>query len=436
MERAAARDLLIRAWRAGVGAADPRQATRDAVLRLVDPASNIWIIAIGKGGHSMADGAFEALAIRRMTCPGGIVVAQETPHTARHGLESANGDHPVPHEGSFRAAERLGQVVDKVPPDADALVLISGGATSLAAGPVTGVDPNDLTLLFERLLGSGADIQLMNTVRKRVLRWGAGRLATALHSRTIRCLIASDVAGNDPACIASGPCTPDPLTAREVMQRVDAAGLRATLPPSVVRYLDDVRTGKSPETPDPSHPRWTSTFTEIILDRHYAVRGAAQALSIEGVSPIIIDDALTGDAATAGMSIANQALTLARDEPSRRCLVFSGENTVTVGADSGKGGRCQELALSAAKALARAGDHARGITLLAAGTDGRDGPTDAAGALVDNQTWHSIATAGLDPERALARHDAWTALDAAGALLRSGPTGTNVNDLVLALIES
>jgi glycerate-2-kinase len=193
--------------------------------------------------------------------------------------------------------------------------------------------------------------------------------------------------------------------------------------------------GRLEETPGPGNARFAATLASIILDRHDALRGVAQALGRDGITARVQAAPLAGEAATAGALVARTAVEEAREGPGSRCLVFSGETTVRLGVDPGRGGRCQELALAAARILDGAGDEAAGITILAAGTDGRDGPTDAAGGVVDRTTWRAIAAAGLNPAAALERHDAFTALDAAGALLRTGPTGTNVNDLVLALID-
>lgn len=382
----------------------------------------------------MAAGAVEALAARGLQVAGGVVVAHTQGGDARHGLEVALGDHPVPQRGSLAAADRIGAAASGVPPGDDAIVLMSGGATSLMAGPVPDVAFEEVQALFTRLLASGAGIELMNAIRKRVLRWGAGRLAVALQARRVHCLIASDVVGNDPAFIASGPCVPDPLTASELISRLDAAGLVAALPPGIRSHIADVAAGRATETPKASHPRFTTTSSSVILDRHTAVRGAVASLAGAGVAALVQEAPLVGEAAAVGEQVARRVLDARAGTSRPACLVSSGEPTVRLGADHGVGGRCQELALAAAGVLRHAGAAAAGITILAAGTDGRDGPTDAAGAIVDAGTWDAIARAGVDPSLALARHDAHTALAAAGALFRTGPTGTNVNDLVLALV--
>jgi hydroxypyruvate reductase len=428
--------LLVEWFRAGVAAADPRRATAEAVRELTDLAPSVWVIAAGKGAHSMASGAVEVLAEGAVRVAGGLVVAHAADATASHGLHVVIGDHPVPGAGSFGAARELEILTDAVPETDDALVLVSGGATSLIAGPVEGLGTEDIPGLFEALLASGADIEMMNAIRKRALRWGAGRLAVAMSARRVHCLIASDVPGNDPAFIASGPCVPDESTAVDVLARADQAGILRSLPVPVTLLLERQVARQQEETPRPSHPRFRTTSARIILDRHVAAGGVVESARRRGVAATVEEKPLTGDAAQAGVAIATRALASARDSSGSRphLLVWSGETTVRLGTNPGLGGRSQELALSAAEVLARASEVARDITILAAGTDGRDGPTDAAGAVVGYNTWDRIAAAGLEPEDALARHDAHSALDAVNALVRTGPTGTNVNDLVLALI--
>lgn len=435
MDHTAARDILTKAWRAGVAVADPRRVTRDAVAGLPALAPAVHVIALGKGSHAMAVGAVEALAARGVRCAGGLVIAHDRRADAAHGLPVMVGDHPVPSTGSFRAAERLADVIAGIPASDDALVLVSGGATSLAAGPVAGVSREDLSATFDALLASGTDIEVMNAIRKRILRWGAGRLAIALHARAVHCLIASDVIGNDPAFVASGPCVPDVLSASDVIDRAARAHLLDALPRAVRAYLERVAQGEAPETPGVELPRFATTTTSIILDRHSAMRGAEAALRDAQVEVTVDPDPVVGPADLAGERLARDAIARATT-PARLAVVRSGETTVALDEHSGRGGRCQELALAAAHILDDAGAAARGITLLAAGTDGRDGPTDAAGAIVDADTWRAIAAAGFDPDAALRRHDAFPALAAAHALLRAGPTGTNVNDLMLTLVAT
>lgn len=438
-----AHHVLQRCFAAAVTGADPARATREAVASRVLSGRQVWIIALGKGAARMARGAQEALEARGIQPAGGIVVAPSGEDGAPAGLALVEGDHPVPGDGSRRAASRLGAMASEIPTGDDVLVLLSGGTTSLAAAPVDGVRPEELRRLFESLLGSGADIVMMNALRKRVLRWGAGRLAKALQGRRVHCLVASDVPGNDPASIGSGPCSPDQLTARQLLQQLIDAGIEHVIPAGVADYVQRVMNGLEPETPKADNPCFATVQLQIILDRVAAVAAAAAEARRCGGAPVLrVHQALSGDAAVAGADIARflaqwrpRAPASPPEGTSFACALFSGETTVTLPpGSSGRGGRCQELALATARALHALGAAGQGITVLAAGTDGRDGPTDAAGAIVDGETWRALAATGLDPDRALSAHDAYPALDRIGALLRTGPTGTNVNDLVIATL--
>ena len=426
-------DFLTRVYRAAVAAADPRRATRQAVTALTDLAAPVWLFAVGKGAHGMASGAMEALRDRNVRVAGGLVVSSAPDRTATHGLDATEGDHPTPGASSFAAADRLRAFATRTTSDSDAVVLVSGGATSLIAGPVEGVQENDLQATFSALLASGADIELMNAVRKRVLRFGAGRLALALNCRRVHCLIASDVMGNDPASIASGPCVPDRSTARDTRTRTQRAGAWDALPAAVRARLDAMADGRLPDVPPQDHPRFASTTARVILDRTDAERGAATAARELGASVEVQPDPLSGEAAAAGSRFASQLL--ARNRRNTDCVIWSGETTVTLGRSPRRGGRCQEFALACALSLEAGGAGAGGITVLAAGTDGRDGPTDAAGAIVDSTTPARIRMNGTDPAGALRDHSSYDALQSVEALLKTGPTGTNVNDLVIALMQ-
>ena len=427
-----AREFLTRVFRAGVAAADPFAATRQAVAKLEDLTKDVVVISAGKGAHAMASGAVEALNARGVTVTDGIVVANAPAADASHGLESLIGDHPVPGDGSFEAADRVHSVAQRASKDRDAIVLISGGATSLIASPVDGLERTDLTSAFDALLSSGADINVMNAIRKRLLRFGAGRLAVALGSRRIHCLIASDVVGNELGAIASGPCVPDGTTASEAMDRAMSAGAWESLPRAARSLIEGMARGRVPDSAPPDHPRFATTNVQIILDRHVATAGAAGAAKGTGVAVEVVDEPVKGEASAIGARLAGEIVRRPRPD-SPLCLIWSGETTVTLDVPGGKGGRCQELALAAARSLADASSH--DVTLLAAGTDGRDGANDSAGAVVDGSTWSAIERRGINPELALRRHNSYPALDAVGALLKTGPTGTNVNDLVIALIE-
>jgi len=422
----------------------PEPATRHAVEHLELPAgARVHLIALGKGARAMAAGAVAALGTRDLGLVGGVVVAPAATASVHPALRVLIGDHPVPGAGSAAAAAAIGDAVAAVRDGDHVLALISGGGTSLAAAPATdaasvGVSQADLGRLSELLLGSGADIVVMNTVRKRVSRWLGGRLAAALAAARVHNLVVSDVLGDDLASISSGPCVPDPRTASDVIAALRQYGLGDAVPPTIGAYLDAVVTGRLPETPKPGDPAFAAVTTEIIVSNAHATTAAADAARQAGIDEVIVmPTPLDGEASICGVRLASDLIARRKRQRGPRrsiCVVWGGETTVTLGATPGHGGRSQELALAAARSLADAGEQGAGILILAAGTDGRDGPTDAAGAIVDGMTWGAIAAAGRDPARDLATHDAHAALDAARALLRVGHTGTNVMDIVIGLV--
>lgn len=445
-----ARLVAEQLFQGGVRAADPSAATRTALAQLGARSfgARPWIIAVGKGALPMAHAALDALGAVHRLALGGIVVTSDADARSVGPLDVVTGDHPVPGERSQAAADRIGSVVSLVRPGDDVLVLVSGGATSLIAAPVEGIPSAAMLELFRALHRAGAPIDVMNAFRKRVLRWGAGRLALALAHARVTCLIASDVIGDDPAAIASGPCAGDRWSAADLVELAQARRLWPHIPEEVRAYLDATLAGQVPETPRGTHPAIAAVERRVILRNADALDGVSREGAALQVVVRVAPTPITGVARSTGAAIAQAALAARTDDRrgrlSTRCrlaLVWGGETTVsldtpgTEGGTRGTGGRAQELALAAAQVLHAHGAEGRGITILSAGTDGRDGPTDAAGAVIDGNTWSRIALAGLDPERALSGHDAYPALDAAGALLRTGMTGTNVNDVVIALVD-
>ena len=379
---------------AAVAAAQPGQAVARALRARPLVEGPVALFALGKAAAAMAAGAVDTLGERRVAS--GVLITPvpgPSPHPA---LLTATGNHPVPGPESNHAAEIVADAVAAAAPGDVALVLLSGGTSSLVGAPADGVDRAGYETLVRALLRSGVDIAAMNAERRRVSRWGGGRLARALAARgvaAIRVLLVSDVVGDDPAVIGSGPCFPD---------------------------ADD-------------DPAFRLVTHEVVAGNRTALDGAARRARELGYEVVSDGSPLTGEASGAGDGLAKRLLRL---EAERRgvCLLAGGETTVALGTGpTGSGGRAQELSLAAARVLAQRPEAA--VLLLAAGTDGRDGPTDAAGAVVTPATWAAIRKAGFDPAQALTRHAAYPALDGAGALLRTGLTGTNVMDVVVGLVR-
>jgi glycerate-2-kinase len=327
-----------------------------------------------------------------------------------------------------------------VQPEDEAWVLLSGGTTSLIAAPDAALKPDEMMQLFALLHRSGLDIATMNLIRKRFTRWGAGRLAAALRCSKIRNFVISDVIGDDLAAIGSGPCVPDPSTAAQVRSILVAYKIWDSVPTTLRRYLHAVERDPGLETPKAGDAVFENVERKIIASNRTALDAIVAKAKEYGYDPRIMSTTLSGDAASAGRRVAStltgtcgSATPAVAERAGRSCLIWGGETTVSLGtAPHGDGGRCQELALAAARELAQT-KSARGSTILACGTDGRDGDTDAAGAVVNRETWNDIARAGRDPEHDLAAHDAYHALDAGGALLRTDLTATNVMDVVVGV---
>jgi glycerate 2-kinase len=428
----AAADLLA-CYDAALDAADPARAVRDG-LAAREVALELgrdrphWIIALGKAAPAMAGAAFAHCTDTGLTVGGGLVIAAAKAPTSAATIEMVVGDHPVPGIRSRHAAERLAAIVERIGRDDVVLLLLSGGTSSLIGAPIDSVRDEDLATLNSLLLAAGVPIGRMNAVRKRFSRWGAGRLAAALECSRVIPIMLADVPNEDPAMVASGPVSPDHLQAWHVERILRDAGIAVQVPLSVASTLGAMRAGVMPETPKAGDPAFSRVEEPYVVGNGLALEAAAARAHALGYSPVLLSrTVLTGDATAAGWVIAHSLVRAARGT----CLIWGGETTVRLPAEHGLGGRSQQLALAAAEVLAEhSAEHA---WLLAAGTDGRDGPTSAAGATVSGTTWATSLANGGDPARSLRRCDAFGALGAADAILPARETGTNVMDIVVAI---
>jgi hydroxypyruvate reductase len=339
------------------------------------------------------------------------------------------GGHPLPTDASEAAGRRALELAESTTADETLLVLISGGASALMALPAEGVTLADTRAATAQLLRAGADIYALNTVRKHLSAIKGGWLAARARA-TCRALIVSDVVGDDVSVIASGPTVADATTFEDALALVRPYGGEDAFPPAVIARLRRGAQGAVPETPKPGDPRLARSTATIIGSRRDAMNGAAAAAAALGYTVLRLDDAVVGDARTAAASHLRAALARASGIARPACIVSSGETTVNV-TGHGRGGRNQEFALAAATQLAEQGDAA---VVASAGTDGIDGPTDAAGAIADATTLARANAAGASPDRALADNNAYAFFDAIGDLIRIGPTGTNVGDLQVILL--
>ena len=433
------RQQLIDLYCAAVAGADAESLTANAVAKIpLERRHRVWVFAIGKAAHPMAAAAVTTLRRALAEIAGGVIVAPEHKPAPVGTIISLVGDHPVPGKRSFAAAMQLEQTLKKKRAAGSdvGVVLISGGTSSLIGAPLKGMSEADVTQLYELLLGSGLDIHQMNAIRKRLSFWGAGRMALALAPARTHCFAISDVPGDDIASIGSGPCVPDPTLAREVVGSLERAGLFQKIAPAFRQYLLDAQRGVIPETPKDSHPAFAHVTSAVIGTNATALNAAANAARRLGMHVVVEEQPVVGDATDAGARLARTLQDVRRgaDAGSVHCHIWGGETTLALKRGASPGGRCQHLALAAARTLAA--DGLDGISLMAAGTDGRDGTTDAAGAIVDSSTWRAVAAQGRDPGALLESFDANAALASANALFRPGLTGTNVMDLMIGIVRA
>lgn len=435
--RADARRIL----EAGIAAADPRAAVLRAlsreggVLRVagggeveLDPAARVWVVGAGKAAAGMARGALEVLGDR--VAGGTITVPAGEPLPALPGIDVWAASHPVPDTHGLAAATAALEVA-RAAGDGDlVLCLLSGGASALWPAPPAGVSLSELRETTERLLRAGAPIAETNAVRRHLSRIAGGWLARAAAPARVLTLAVSDVVGSAPGAIGSGPTVPDPTTFRDALE---VLRLREVEVPAAVRaHVQRGDLGEVPETPKPGDPAFARATYRVIADNRDALAAAAEEAERLGYRTTVVADDVEGEAREVAVEAAALAWGAhAEGEPAGAPAAFllGGETTVTV-RGGGRGGRSQELALAAALEI----EGEPGVVVAAAGTDGRDGPTDAAGGMVDGETVARGRAAGLEATDALARNDAHTFLRASGDLVVTGPTGTNVADLVLVLV--
>lgn len=407
----------------------------DAAYRL-DAYNRIVVVGAGKATARMAL-AIEILLGARISA--GLIVVKEG-HTAGLGIVGqVEASHPVPNEAGGDGAQRVLELVRASDERTLIICLLSGGASALLVAPVAGVKLQDKQEVTALLLNAGAAIGELNAVRKHLSAVKGGRLARAAHPAQMLTMILSDVIGDRLDVIASGPTAPDGTSFSEAWAVIEKYELKDKIPLRVLGYLQRGTAGLEPETVKDGEPCLTGTRNVIVGGIGRALAAAEEKSRQLGFKAQIITAELQGEARDAARYLAQTARTAqtALKAGERRCLLFGGETTVTV-KGAGKGGRNQELALAFALAI----DGQQGVTLLSAGTDGGDGPTDAAGAMVDGDTAGRAHRLGIEPAAYLDENDSYgffRQLDAASAERShfiTGPTGTNVMDIQIILIEN
>ena len=410
---------------AGIRAVNPRQLTSTALaawtagieVRTVD------LIAIGKAANGMALGAADALGRALRT---GIVIAPDRAEELPGDLSAFVGGHPMPNEEGVLGARAVTGLLGEKNRGRRTLVLISGGASALMTLPPDGITLGDIIATSRALMEAGADIGELNCVRKHLDQLKGGQLARVAAAAPVRALVLSDVIGDPLDVIGSGPLVPDPTTYDQAIGILHQRDVWTALPHSVRDYLLAGSRSEHPETPKAGDPCFERVDIAVIGNNALAVQGTAAEARRRGSIVEVIETPVSGEARAAGTAFAKTVLDVLRRKGRARplCVVGGGETTVTV-TGSGVGGRNLEFAAAAALAI----EGMPGIAIGSLGTDGRDGPTDAAGAVVDGDTARLAREAGMDLVEHLRNNDTLRALDAAGATIRTGATGTNVMDV-------
>jgi len=421
------RKHALQIFQAALAAADPERA----VLRHLkfdgrvlaagrrryplEKFDRVQVIGAGKASAAMAT-AVERLLGRRVA--GGIVNVPKGTKAHLRRIELNESEHPIPGERGLAGAQRIEQIVR----DSDVrdllICLFSGGASALMPDPVENVSLAALQRLTQRLLKSGAAIQELNTVRKHLSRLKGGQLARLASPAAVIALILSDVVGDDPAVIGSGPTAPDSSTLKDALAVLEKHGMRGP----VIKWMI--------ETPKPGDRAFARVQNLIVGSNRQAIEAAAQRARELGYRALVLSASIEGEAREVAQQ---QAALIRKIRASKRrrpvCILSGGETTVTV-RGTGKGGRNQEFVLAATISLQNSGP----ATIFSAGTDGIDGPTDAAGAIADQHTLDRARALGLDPQRSLDRHDSYHFFEPLDALITTGPTGTNVMDVRIVLL--
>jgi hydroxypyruvate reductase/glycerate 2-kinase len=427
-------------WRAAVDAVRPGdlipahirgdRRLQDAITR----AKRILVVGAGKAGAAMAE-AMEAAIGEHLDKVTGIVnvpadAIRPLKRIVLHAARPAASNHPT--ADGVRGAERMLVLLNTAGPEDVAICLISGGGSALLPAP-EGVTLEDKQAVTKLLHACGATIHEMNAVRKHLSRVKGGKLAETFQGKELFSLVISDVVGDPLDVIASGPTAADPSTFADALAVLDRYGLRTKAPPAVIQHLERGAAGGVPET----LKTLPANVHNIILGNNaLALRAATVKAEALGYRVLNLGSFVEGETRPVAVALAGIVPSIRADGlpvAPPACVLIGGETTVTLGPDSGKGGRNQEFVLAVLDKLGEAG--MRGVAVLSGGTDGEDGPTDAAGAIADEATWSMIRQQGLNITRHLDRHDAYPLFDAVGGLIRTGLTHTNVMDVRVLLVQ-
>ena len=395
----------------------------------LDNIKNIYVIGAGKASAAMGH-YVESILGDRIT--GGHIVVKYGYSCKLKRIKVTEAGHPIPDSNGFKATKEIIRLSSRASENDLVICLISGGGSALLADLPEGLLPEELYIVNNLLIRCGASINEINCVRKHLSLIKGGQLARIVRPAQLATLILSDVTGNPLEVIASGPTVPDPSTFSDALQVIDDYHLTADITSGVLNYLKDGSSGIHPETPKPGDPLFSGTLNILAGTNQIALKAAkAQAVNL-GFRSYIIDTELHGDVENVSESVISTAISFKNNNDIQKpvCLLYGGETTVRINGN-GKGGRNQHLALLAAMRL----KNLPGFTLLSAGTDGTDGPTDYAGAVVDSETVRKAISLNEDPENYLYEFNSYNFFKRFGGQIITGPTFTNVMDIVVILVE-
>lgn len=435
--RRAALDVLA----AALEAADPRKAVVHSLRREGDTLcvaekrydlrqyDRVLVVGAGKAGAAMAAGVEDVLGDR---VSGGVVNVKYGHVAPTRRVEIHEAAHPVPDESGLAGTRRMVELLREAGPRDLIITVISGGGSALMDLPVDGITLDEMKALTDAMLRSGATINEINTIRKHLSEVKGGGLARIASPATVISLILSDVVGNPLDFIASGPTVPDSTTFRDAWAVLERYGLTEVVPRRIAERLQAGVLGLVPETLKDGDPAFERVQNVVVASNELAAAAAEEKARDLGFSTLLLSTFVEGEArevAKVFAAIAREVLAYGRPVPRPACIIAGGETTVTVRGD-GKGGRNQEIALSAAIKIAGLED----VMIVPAATDGNDGPTDATGAIADGSTVARARALGLDPADFLSRNDAYHFFERLGDLIKTGPTNTNVNDLTFVYV--
>lgn len=426
-------------FQAALDAVNPRTAVhrhlrRDGEKLLADGEvydlreRRIYVVGAGKASGVMAAAVEEVLGDR---ISAGVVVVKDGHGLPLQRIRIHEASHPVPDARGIQATAAILALLEKTRPEDLVIVLISGGGSALLPAPVAGTDLAEKQVVTRELIRCGATIEEINAVRKHCSRVKGGQLARAVQPASCLTLVLSDVIGDRLDVIASGPTAPDPTTYKDTLEVLRRYGLHDRIPASIRQFLESGAKGEVPETPKPGDICFAKARHLIVGNNIQALLAGRDRAASLGFHALLLTAALQGESREVAKTLAALLLEIRRSGhpvPPPACLLLGGETTVTV-RGRGKGGRNQEMTLAVAAAIVGEED----LVIFSAGTDGTDGPTDAAGAVADGETCPRAKQAGLDPFGALEDNDAYHFFEGLGDLIKTGPTLTNVMDITLLL---